>query len=214
NNATIIRAGRGEPVDENMADMARLGKDMSGKWRLFLADPEANVALAKSDVKSARDSFMQIATDDPSQGLEYFHRAARAALLTRDAADAGRIIAQYEELGGYGSVHEARYATLQAGLAALGGRTKEALALYKTALAGWRATHAVWDEALTGLEMATLLDAAEPDVAAAVASSRAIFDRLGAKPYVAWLDRLGTSRAPAPGRPARAAAPSEVAVTE
>jgi class 3 adenylate cyclase len=215
NNATIIRAGRGEAVDENLAEMARLGQDMSGKWRLFLADPEANAAFAKGDVKGARDSYYQIATDDPSQGLEYFHRAARAALLTRDAADAARITAQYEELGGYGPVHEARYANMQAGLAAIGGRTKESLALYKTALAGWRATHAVWDEALTGLEMATLLDVGEPDVAAAVSSSRAIFERLGAKPYLAWLDRLSGSRAPAPaGRTARESAVPEVAVTD
>jgi len=56
NNSIIIRAGRGEPLAEDLAEMARIGEPMSGRWHAFLADPEANDALARGDLKKARDS--------------------------------------------------------------------------------------------------------------------------------------------------------------
>ena len=56
---------------------------------------------------------------------------------------------------------------------------KDALALYRDALAGWRQTNSTWDEAMTGLDMALLLDSSEPEVAATVESTREILERLG-----------------------------------
>jgi len=64
----------------------------------------------------------------------------------------------------------------------------EAMALYREALAGWRETNAGWDEVLTGLDMAELLDPADPEVAGVLASTRQILERLGAKPYIARFD--------------------------
>jgi len=58
----------------------------------------------------------------------------------------------------------------------------------------------VWDEALTGIDMATLLDTAEPEVAAAIKSTRVILERLGARPY---LERLDAAASRAPARAAR-----------
>jgi len=68
---------------------------------------------------------------------------------------------------------------------------------------------------LTGLEMGTLLDPAEPEVAAAVDSTRAIFERLGARPYLDRLDVAvaASGAAPSRARTARPVAP-EVAVSE
>jgi hypothetical protein len=63
--------------------------------------------------------------------------------------------------------------------------------------------------------MAQLLDPADPDVAAAINSTRAILERLGAKPYIERLDAAmaaGTSAPPA--RAPRPAAVGEVAVTD
>jgi len=43
---------------------------------------------------------------------------------------------------------------------------------------------------LLGIDMAIVLDPALPEVAAAVATSREILTRLGAKPFLARLDEL------------------------
>jgi tetratricopeptide (TPR) repeat protein len=216
NNALIIRASRGESIANGLAEMESIGSVMSGSWHLYVADPEANAAMAAGDLKSALDNYREIAEDDPSQGPEYFYRAARAALWNRDAASAGELLTRFEESGGYGRIIDARHATLRAGLAALDGRSAEALALYREALRDWRAAGAVWDEALTGVDMAELLDPADPDVATVIASARAILERLRAKPYIERLDAaVAHGSAEAPTRPrAHGTARTEVAVTD
>jgi class 3 adenylate cyclase/tetratricopeptide (TPR) repeat protein len=208
NNLLIIRASRGEPVDEGLAEMRRIGADMSGKWQQFLADPEANLALASGDLQKARTLFIGIGDDDPGVAMEYFYRAARPALWERDAAGAKKLMARWVETASYGPVADARMATLTAGVAALEGRSQEALALYTDALRGWRATHGVIDEALTGIDAAELLDPSDPAVAEIIASTRTILERLRAKPY---LERLDAAAARAPAR-RRAATPAQTEV--
>jgi tetratricopeptide (TPR) repeat protein len=215
NNVSIIRVSRGVSIDDDLAELERVGRTMSGKWDLFLADPEANAALAAGDLRKARDKWVYTVDSDPGTANEYIPRAARPALWARDLADAQALTGRYEELGDYGPVADARRATLNAGLAALEGRTKEALALYRDALRGWRDTNSVWDEALTGIDMAELLDPAEPDVAAAVKSTRAILERLRAQPYLERLDTAVARGASAPTTAApQSAAMPEVALTD
>jgi hypothetical protein len=74
----------------------------------------------------------------------------------------------------------------------------------------------VWDEAMTGMDMATLLDPAEPEVATAITSTRAILERLGARPYLERLEAAAfrAGGASSPVRRVRAAAPSEVAISD
>jgi len=88
----------------------------------------------------------------------------------------------------------------------------EAMALYREALAGWRETNAGWDEVLTGLDMAELLDPADPEVAGVLASTRQILEGLGAKPYLARLDAAMARTGSVPtGERVGRAAPTEVA---
>ncbi len=56
------------------------------------------------------------------------------------------------------------------------------------ALGAWRDLGLLWDEALAGIDMATLLDPADPDVRAAADRSREILVGLGATPFIARLD--------------------------
>ena len=188
NNALDIRASMGESVEDGIAEIKRLGADMSGRWRLFLADTVANASLAGGDLKAARDAFLETTEIDLSQASDSLYRAARRTLWAGSNEDARTALARLEELGGYGRVEDARRATLRAGIAALEDRTSEALGLYREALTLWRGSHSVWDEALTGIDMATLLDPKEPEVAAVIASTRAILERLRAKPYLERLD--------------------------
>jgi tetratricopeptide (TPR) repeat protein len=196
NNALIIRASRGESIDEGLAELRRVGADMTGAWDLFVDDPQANGALVNGELKTARDSFAHIAEVDPGLGSEYLYRAGRPALWAGDLADAKDLTRRQEETGAYGPVAEARLTTLRAGIAALEGRTKEALALYREALAGWRNSHSVWDEALTGVDMALLLDPAEREVAEVAAATRQILERLRARPYLERLEAASSQTAP------------------
>ena len=215
NNAVIIRVARGDSGAEGIAEMERLGEDMSGGWHQFVADPEANRALAAGDLEKAHASFMEVASDD-SQAPEYLYRAARPALWNRDLAEARTLLTKLDQTGAHGPAAEARRATVAAGIAALEGRAAESLALYRDAQRGWRAMKAVWDEALTGVDMATLLDPAEPEVAAVIASTREILERLGAKPYLERLDAAVSAGAPrqAAPEPVRISTRAEVAVSD
>jgi class 3 adenylate cyclase/tetratricopeptide (TPR) repeat protein len=189
NNAIIIRAALGRDVSEQMAELEKSSADMSGPlWRAFIADPAANRALALGDLARAREQFKLIYGSDTGQTPEYSYRAALVSIWARDLATAQELRAVFEATGGAGAIVDARRASLRAGIAALEGRPAEALPLYRDALRNWRSAGAVWDEVLTGISMAMLLDLADPEVAAAIESTRAILERLGAKPYLERLD--------------------------
>jgi hypothetical protein len=66
---------------------------------------------------------------------------------------------------------------------------------------------------MTGVDMAELLDPAEPEVAAAINASRAIFERLGAKPYLERLE-AAAARRPERAASARPKVQTEAALTE
>jgi uncharacterized glyoxalase superfamily protein PhnB len=101
---------------------------------------------------------------------------------------------------------------MRAAIAALEGRAREALALYSEAFEAWGNLKVVWEQALTGLDMATVLDHAQPAVAAATRFARETFTRLGAKPYLERLELVLAKRgAPAPVTPSR---PVEESVAE
>ncbi len=108
----------------------------------------------------------------------------------RDAEGARADLAAYEAIGGHGRAIKADRLSIRAGLAALDGRPAEALALYRDALRAWRDLGLAWDEALTAIDMATLLDPAEPEVRAAAEAARETLTRLRAQPF---LERLETA---------------------
>jgi len=215
NNMSVIRASRGEDVSEGLAELKRLGEQMGGNWELFLADPAANAAMAAGDFSGAAGLYMKIADDDLWQAPEYLYRTWRALMWDGAVDQARAALTRFDDVGADGPVVDARRATMKAGLAAAEGRSAEALALYREALDRWRTVHGVWDESLAGVDMVTLLDPAEPDVAGVIASTRAILQRLRAQPY---LERLAAAvgahgrQTPAPTR--LSAARAEVAVTD
>jgi class 3 adenylate cyclase/tetratricopeptide (TPR) repeat protein len=213
-NLLVIRASRGEDVTDALAELKRLGQQMSGTWQLFVADPEANAALAAGDLVRAREVYTEIANDDLGQAPEYVYRAVRAALWQGDLDNARALLRRFDETGADGPVVDARRATMKAGIAAAEGRSSEALPLYGEALDRWRTVHGRWDEALTGVDMVSLLNPAEPEVAAVIAPTRAILERLQARPF---LERLDAAVARVAGRPLPATRPAtraEVAVTD
>ncbi len=112
----------------------------------------------------------------------------RAALHGGDVALAEEVLAQIEP--GIGGAADGDVACLRAGLAARRGDVDAALFGYRTAIAVYRGLGLRLDVAVTGLDMATLLDRGEPAVAAAAAESRAILADLGATPLLGRLEGL------------------------
>ena len=110
-----------------------------------------------------------------------------------DGPAAASDLASLDQSGVHGPAIEADRKTIRAGIAALEGRPAEAIPLYREALRAWHDLGLAWDEALCGLDMATLLDPSEPEVRAAAETAREILVRLGAKPFIARLD-AATSR--------------------
>ena len=114
--------------------------------------------------------------------------AARCALLAGDAAAAKEDLAAAESEGVFGRSSDDELMTIRAGIAALEGQSREALSLYREVLREWRDLGLVWDEARCAIDMATLLDPSDPEVAAAADGARVILTSLGATPFLERLD--------------------------
>jgi tetratricopeptide (TPR) repeat protein len=202
-NSVIVHACRGEDVTEELAELQRLmGEDRLRASSSGVDDAMANAAMANGRLADARTAWRHLADQDAGNAPEFRYRAARPGLWDRDVASALADLAALDATGVHGRIVEIRRVTIRAGLAALEGRTADALAMYRDALQGWRDTGLPWDEALTGIDMATLLDPSEPEVRTVAHAAREILVRLGAKPFLQRLDAAvarSTSSAPLSG---------------
>jgi tetratricopeptide (TPR) repeat protein len=190
-------------LQANLADMRGLGDEPRRESEIVdllagIDDPNSQAtfhdsrairALAGGRLAESHGSYHAAAIDDAD--VEAFVPAARVSLLMGDADEAARDLAAAEAApGSFGRAIQADFATIRAGIAALQGRDAEAINLYRRALRDWQELQLPWDEALAGLVMASVLDPAETEVAQAVEASRRIFEELGAKPFLAFLDDL------------------------
>jgi tetratricopeptide (TPR) repeat protein len=189
----LLRALRGEPMSDRLVEMRHLVGDSIDPQALdAVAIASAFVAFATGDLDGARSAWKRatalVAYELPVSSA----RAARAALWVGDHAAIHEHLAVLDESGFHGPAIEADRRTIRAGIAALEGRRADALALYRDALRAWRDLGLAWDEALCGLDMALLLDPADPDVRAAASATRETLVRLEAAPFVARLDAAMT----------------------
>ncbi len=88
NNASIIRVSRGEPIDGELAEIERAAKDMTGRWRGFVADPLANMHMVNGDYSKAAMQYLVVVEDNPGFAHEYLYRAGRAELWADDVDEA------------------------------------------------------------------------------------------------------------------------------
>ena len=204
-----ITAACGEQVDDPLAELHRLlahTDDVQQPSNATMTD--GLVAFAVSDLEEARQAFHHAASLYSPLLPIAIPRAARSGLWLGEGTAAAADLEALETSGFHGPAIEADRRTIRAGLAALDHRPAEALPLYREALRSWRDLGLAWDEALCGIDMAILLDPAEPEVRAAAESAREILVRLGAKPFIA---RLDTALGRAAGATGPAAAPTEMA---
>ncbi|HYN69591.1 MAG TPA: AAA family ATPase, partial [Candidatus Eisenbacteria bacterium] len=193
-SSIVFHAYRGETIAEQVDELERLYEGATDVYRIaYLEWSRAFVAFAAGRLGDARERFrLGIELTASPDGLPY---PARAALWDRNADAARADLADLEASGMHGPALDADAITIRAGVAALEGRTGDAIALYRNALRAWHDLGLAWDEALCGLDMALLLDPADPDVRVAAEAAREILVRLQAKPFIARLDAALTSSA-------------------
>jgi class 3 adenylate cyclase/tetratricopeptide (TPR) repeat protein len=188
-NDLIVRACRGEDVAAGLAELDGLVKTKGeGRLEAPVLDTKGFAALAAGRLDDARRVWRRAAEMTAGVAPYAFYSAGRCGLWGGRLDDVLTDLAALEETGVHGRVAEVRRTTMRAGIAALEGRTGEALALYAEALKSWSDLGMKWDEALTGIDMATALNTTSPEVTAAAASAREILERLGARPFLERLD--------------------------
>ncbi|TAL12119.1 MAG: adenylate/guanylate cyclase domain-containing protein [Chloroflexota bacterium] len=206
----ILRALRGEDPASDIEEAARL--------RATITDPQfesydlfarAWAALAAGDLAAARTHAARA-----SEITDYFQPLAmplevRATTWSGDLEAAELVVARFEAGGFWGPALQVDRLAARAGLAALRGNGPEALAGFREAVRAYRGLGLAFDEAAAAVDMATLLGAPEreaPDVVAAINGARETLTRLGARPFLAQLDRVaaatGNRAVPGPRRAA------------
>jgi tetratricopeptide (TPR) repeat protein len=208
-NSVVVHASRGEDVGERLTELRRLLDEAPLRTTADVDDAVGNAAMADGRLHDARTAWRHLAAQDAINAPEFTYRAARPALWDRDVESARSDLAALDATGVHGSVVELYRTTIRAGLAALEGRPADALGQYREALRGWHDLGLAWDEALTGLDMATLLDPSQPEVRTAAESSRQILARLGAKPFLGRLDAAMARSLSAESSTTAAAEPTE-----
>jgi hypothetical protein len=184
-----FRALRGEDTSGLLAEMAPLAASLDAETGVrFLDMAHAHVEFASGDLAVARTRAAGFARTWQQGQTDGWRLATRAAIWTRDV-DAARLeVAEFERTVGRGRAARVSRVTFQAGIAALEGRTSEAVAMYRDAIRGWQELGLPWDEALAGIDMAFTLGPGEPAVKAAATTTRTILEGLGAQAMLARLD--------------------------
>jgi class 3 adenylate cyclase len=191
------------------------GPDVARAERLLAIARQDNDFQSERNLASylARCAF---ASGDAARALELsepYIRSARLADITefdftgRFALHAGRLDVAHRLLdvvgAGPGGVADHHIEAIQAGIAALEGRRDDAVALFRSALAGYRTFGVRFAFALAAFDMARLLGEDDPAVRSVIDEARAILDELGARPLLDQLDELGGGRSPASGHGAK-----------
>jgi len=188
-SVTMLRAARGEDVAgelaQHEADLATV-PDVQSAALSRIARGFASSVVGR--YAEARDRAFAAAKVGRTLTLWALPLAGRYAVLAGDPEGAHEAVRELGALGISGPALAADVETILAGCVALEGDTVEALAGYRRALSAWCDLGLVWDEALCAIDMATLLDPAEPEVGAAAEAARTIFTRLGARPFLEQLE--------------------------
>ncbi len=189
-NGALVPAFRGDEIEDVLAEIAALiGTRTDASLVGNARETRGAAALAAGRLGDAMVEYRKAAELSTSvTGTDHRMLVAHAAFWGGDIVEAAVELDAIVASGYRAPTIEARRSTIRAGIAAAEGQRVDALALYRDAIRRWRELGLVVDEALTCIDMATLLDIEEPEVRAAAESAREILERLGAKPLLARLE--------------------------
>ena len=200
-----MRLHRGEPVDDLMARSEAIAAEISDPSVAadVLSDRGALALVAGDYAEAAR---LDLAAADLGSQIThiYLSFAIRASILAGDVEGARAALERHRKESPGNHIDVALGIAAAAGIAALEGRLDEAIEGYREAIARISAMHLDWVVALLGFEFVYVIGADHPATREAAARSRAIFERVGARPWLAKLD-AALAAAPAPRASTRAA---------
>jgi tetratricopeptide (TPR) repeat protein len=186
---TMVRAARGEPVADILADIERLGSGMTDSnvsW--VLHDAPAWIALCEGRFAEAARRWGDGAGAIPQLAPEWRYWAAEAMLSSGDAAGATAELAALDATGFHSPMAELHRRAVRAGLAALEGQGAAALRAYRDVLEELLVLGRAWDHAILTVQMAAMIGPSEPGLVAATATGRAALERMGLKLFLERLD--------------------------
>jgi class 3 adenylate cyclase/tetratricopeptide (TPR) repeat protein len=193
------------------------GKPDVARGERLLADAIRDKDLQSEQNVSAFLARCAFAAGDPARAVDLsaaffkyaehgrvaydFGMTGRFALHARQPDVARRVLVVAGT--GSGGVADHDIEVIRAGIEALEGRRDEAVALYRAALAGYRAYAVKFELALAVLDMATFLGPDDPAVRSVIDEGRSILEDLGARLLLDRLDDLGPGGSAASGSGAR-----------
>jgi class 3 adenylate cyclase/tetratricopeptide (TPR) repeat protein len=193
-----ILAEQGKPVDAELAELdALLAGASDTQLRAGLEMARAVIELAQERYEDAFDTAMRAIQIEPGFVGIAGDLACQAAIGLRDVERLRTVDAQRARVARVGRLIELESMELEAAVAALEGRTTDAVRTYRELLRHWREMEQFFFVARDGLNFVTLVGPEEPEARAAGEEARTIFARLGAEPALARLDALLDEAAPA-----------------
>ncbi len=183
-----VLVSQGESTDEILARLETLVPQVSDSFA------EASIHYLRGDRALLAGEYATASDEINRASRDVNLRSLYLALAIRPAVWAGDLVGTREALGRLESdpstdalTFAARIAW-RAAIAALEGRIAEAIVGYKDAIDRMTVIGADFDAARIGLDFVRLVGPSEPVAQEVAERSRAIFERIGAKPYLALLD--------------------------
>ncbi len=199
-----IRGLRGSDVADELQAIADRAAQMTEiQAPASVAEVRALVALAQGDYRGALDLARRAYEITVAPDATSIQTAMRAAAWLGDPQAVRHAIGAME--GQAGRVPAAIRREAEAALAGVEGRRGEALAVFTDAIRRWRELSLEFEAAVCALSLVTVLGLAEPEARAAADDAGAVFERLGAQPFLKLLADAMSVAPPAIG--ARVAAP-------
>ncbi|MGH9033002.1 MAG: hypothetical protein ACRDZV_12820, partial [Acidimicrobiia bacterium] len=195
--AAMIRSARGEPVDDLLTALDGLrGATDDPNNDIYIHVAHAASALARGDFEAseryARSVLESSTVDKDPVDIQ---QIGLAVIPQGDAVKARALAGLAASSPFQGTSAQAFQAALDAGALALEGRRAEAVARFTEGVDAGRSTGMDFDLALWELTAVRCL----PDVPEAVAwaaEARAVFERVGARAFLAQLDEVAASTPP------------------
>jgi hypothetical protein len=195
----LFLVARGDDLDEDFSRLEALGATLSDRqMQARLETNRGDRALLQGHHLSAFEAFMR-STDLYSAwtGVS-LPLALRAALWMKDVERARATARRLDEFPASGRTAQIDRAAAAAGIAALEGRSSDAVAGYLDVLVRWEALGLHFDSARAALDFVLLVGPDVPEARTAATEARPILERLGARPYLERLDgALARSSEPA-----------------
>jgi hypothetical protein len=202
---------RGDDVTSELAYLSAWAQGFGDSGaRLAIGDLRAQLDFGTGRFGTACDGWLGLAPNDPLNAPTAYFYAGVAGLLAADRDRAAAALAGLEALPGRSRLWTLDRRLLGAGLAVIDGRRSESVREIRAVLAEYATMGLPWREALGGLVLTSLVGAGETEVREMADTARATFSRLGAKPFIAYLDAAlasSANQASEPKRPPHAAVP-------